>query len=165
MTVPATPATNLVMVHPQHVLRHPEATLHRPATEGHSQQPAEGNSPLPRYAVGKEVLHLLRQNVAGHDQAMSASRQAVLALPPEHVPFDLPDLRALVCILDAVALPGLLTKGGRVCREVLDLAGRRAMRQAWIALYDCRVSCSFSAQNAGSAAVGPSHKSPPVSRP
>jgi hypothetical protein len=60
VTMPAPPAANLVVVHPQRVFGHPEATLHRPAAKGHPEQPAEGHSPLARHPVGKEVLHLAR---------------------------------------------------------------------------------------------------------
>src|SRR5208283_3710027 len=65
---------------------------------------------------------------------MLAARQTVFPLPPKDLPFDLPYLGAFGRVLDAVALPGLLTEEGRVFRQVLDLAGWRASCQPRILL-------------------------------
>ena len=74
MAVQATPAADLVMVHPQGVFRHPEAAFHHPATEGHSQQPPQCDAPLAGHAVGHEVLHFKQEvrvaNLDGTDDTL-----------------------------------------------------------------------------------------------
>ncbi len=122
------------MIHSQFVLRFAEAPLHRPAIEGHTQQPPQGDSPLAWHAIGNKVLYLPAEDVAGHDQAVPATRQTIFAFAPKHRPLDLPDLRAFVRVLDAVPLPRLPAKHGRILHQVADFAGRTATHQPGILL-------------------------------
>ena len=66
---------------------------------------------------------------------MAAAGQAVFAFSPEHGPLDLPDLRPLVRVLYAIPLPRLLSKDGRIGRQILHFAGRTATRQPRILLF------------------------------
>jgi len=126
----ASPAANLVVVQAQLFFPFAKATFDRAATESHSQQPAQRHAtarhgvPLAGNPVGQKEFHLAGQHVASRDQAMPPRGQAVFVLAPKHGPFHFPDLGALVGVLDAIALPGLLAKHGRIPQQVANLARR-----------------------------------------
>src|SRR5713226_4617312 len=132
MTVQATPAANFVMVQTQLLFGLAKTALHRPALKSHMQQPSQREATLPRHAIRYEVFHLLRQDVACHDQAVPTPRQAIGPLPPEHRPFHFPDFGSALRVLDAITLPPLFAEYGRIARQVLHFARGPATRQTRI---------------------------------
>ena len=57
------------------------------------------------HGIGKEELELSRENVPRRDERTACARQVLTGLSPECPMLDLPDLRPLVSILDAIVLP------------------------------------------------------------
>src|SRR5260370_8309144 len=122
MAMDAPPAAHLEVVQSQFRLGLAKTTLHRRPTEGHFQQPAQGDSLFPRHAVGHEIFHFPCEHVAGNDQAMPAPGQTMLAFAPKDAPFDLPDFRPLVRVLDAISLPSLISNHVWVSEQIPDFS-------------------------------------------
>src|SRR5437660_6714375 len=130
MAIATAQAANFVMVQSQFLFGLAKTVLHRPTPKSDTQQPPQAHALLARHAVRYEVFYLLRDDVAGHDQAMPTARQTVVApLAPEHRPFHFPDFRAAGRVLDAVTLPALPPERWRITQQVLHLARRPTSRQ------------------------------------
>lgn len=96
--------TDLEVTHAQFVFLVFEAAFHGPACEGDMQDGFEGRS---RCRVGDEVFAFVRiEYVVGIDEPIRAEYLAV-ALQPKGCPFDFPDHRPLVGVLEIDAQPRL----------------------------------------------------------
>ena len=126
VSVDTAPAANLEVIHAEFLLGHPEAGLDRPTAKGHAQQPAERHTVAADDLIGQEELHLAGSHIAGDDQSLLPAWRFVGGLAPHREPFDFPDLRPFLRILDAVSLPRLPSKLWRVFHQIPHLAGLRS---------------------------------------
>ena len=125
MAMNATPTAYLKMVHTDLVFGQFEASLYRPAGKGRSKQFFQSDIIRARQHVRDKILNLIRvQNIAGHNKAMSRTRQRILALFAIKLrPFHFPDHRTFFAFFNIKLFPSLLLKFARKTKQVLNLTG------------------------------------------
>src|SRR5215469_10963482 len=122
-----TPA--LVLIQAELTLVVFKTTLYPPPRKRHQQHGADR---CLRRRVAHEEFDLIRiEHVAGDDQVQPRPRQAVCVFDRDEGMLTLPNHRSFRPVLDAPALPGLITQGGLV-QQLLDTAcWSAATGQTW----------------------------------
>lgn len=101
----AAPAANFEVIHAEFLFAYAKFGFNRPASESDSQQTAKCDSVFSDNTIGKEEFQFSRANIPCRDECTACARQVLTGLPPNRQVPDLPDLRSLVSILDAILLP------------------------------------------------------------
>src|SRR5271154_1034152 len=118
----------LVLIEPDLSFLILEAAFDAPAREGHLQQRSHARV---RRSIADEELDLARiEDVAGDDQMLCRTRQAVLVFRIEKHVLAFPDDRAFLAVLDAPTLPGLIVQRWSIHQVADRLGPRTTGRQA-----------------------------------
>ena len=120
------------MIHAQVALANLKASLYRKPGKGNPQQLFQGDPIGFRQQVRDEIFDFIRvENIAGNDQRMGRSRQAVISLfAIKSCMLDLPHNRPIFTVLDVIRLPLLILENTGIYQQIPYFAGRqRLLRQ------------------------------------
>lgn len=136
VTMDGGPIANLEMIHAQVALANLKASLYRKPGKGNPQQLFQGDPIGFRQQVRDEIFDFIRvENIAGNDQRMGRSRQAVISLfAIKSCMLDLPHNRPIFTVLDVIRLPLLILENTGIYQQIPYFAGRQrlfAKRGKW----------------------------------